>query len=102
MLTELVPVFVTTHSPPVLNYGSYSSALTQSSNGVGAISGIGAVYKGTINTPQAPDTTVSIAFMGATDRRISVVATVVADPQNVAFIYQDADGIINSIQWGAS
>jgi hypothetical protein len=38
---ELVPVFVTTHSPPVLNYDSYSSVITQSSNGVGAISGIG-------------------------------------------------------------
>ena len=36
---ELVPVFVTTKSPPTLNYGSYSSQLRQSSNGVGAISG---------------------------------------------------------------
>ena len=36
---ELVPVFVTSHSPPTLNYDSYSSMLTQSSNGVGAISG---------------------------------------------------------------
>lgn len=38
---ELVPVFVTTSSPPTLNYDSYSSTLTQSSNGLGAISGIG-------------------------------------------------------------
>jgi len=37
---ELVPVFVTSHSPPTLNYDSYSSAVTQSSNGVGAISGV--------------------------------------------------------------
>jgi hypothetical protein len=36
---ELVPVFVTSHSPPTLNYDSYSSMLTQSSNGAGAISG---------------------------------------------------------------
>jgi len=36
---ELVPVFVTSHSPPTLNYGSYSSVLQQSSNGIGAISG---------------------------------------------------------------
>jgi hypothetical protein len=36
---ELVPVFVTTSSPPTLNYDSYSSVLTQSSNGAGAISG---------------------------------------------------------------
>ncbi len=36
---EIVPVFVTSHSPPVLNYDSYSSILTQSSNGIGAISG---------------------------------------------------------------
>jgi hypothetical protein len=36
---ELVPVFVTSHSPPTLNYDSYSSMLTQSSNGLGAISG---------------------------------------------------------------
>ncbi len=38
---EIVPVFVTTSSPPTLNYDSYSSMLTQSSNGLGAISGIG-------------------------------------------------------------
>jgi hypothetical protein len=36
---ELVPVFVTSHSPPTLNYDSYSSVLTQSSNGPGALSG---------------------------------------------------------------
>jgi hypothetical protein len=37
---ELVPVFVTTHSPPTLNYSDYqSSTITQSSNGIGAISG---------------------------------------------------------------
>ena len=36
---EIVPVFVTSHSPPTLNYGSFSSTLTQSSNGIGAISG---------------------------------------------------------------
>jgi hypothetical protein len=68
---------------------------------IGTISGDGAVYKGTINTPQAPDTTVSIAMMAAGDPRITVLATVVADPQNLRFIYQQADGIINSIQWGA-
>jgi hypothetical protein len=67
---------------------------------VGAISGVGAVYKGTINTPQAPDTTVAIALMAAGNPRLTVLATVVADPQNVRFIYQQADGIINSIDWG--
>ena len=36
---ELVPVFVTSHSPPTLNYDTYSSQLSQSSNGLGAISG---------------------------------------------------------------
>lgn len=37
---ELVPVFVTTHSPPTLNYDTYErSTLHQSSNGIGAISG---------------------------------------------------------------
>jgi hypothetical protein len=40
LTVELVPVFVTTHSPPTLNYSDYqSSTITQSSNGVGAISG---------------------------------------------------------------
>jgi hypothetical protein len=35
-----VPVFVTTHSPPTLNYSTYeNSIITQSSNGIGAISG---------------------------------------------------------------
>ncbi len=37
---ELIPVFVTTHSPPTLNYSSYEdSIITQSSNGIGALSG---------------------------------------------------------------
>ena len=37
---EIVPVFVTTNSPPTLNYNSYEkSTLHQSSNGIGAISG---------------------------------------------------------------
>jgi hypothetical protein len=67
---------------------------------IGAIAGPGAVYKGTINTPQAPDTTVPIALMAASDSRLTILATVVSDPQNVAFVYQQADGIINSIDWG--
>ena len=68
---------------------------------VGTISGIGAVYKGTISTPQAPDTTVAIALMAAGNPRLTVLATVVADPQNLRFVYQQADGIINSIDWGS-
>ena len=37
---EIVPVFVTTHSPPTLNYASYEkSSLRQESNGIGALSG---------------------------------------------------------------
>ena len=37
---ELVPVFVTTQSPPTLNYNTYEkSTVHQSSNGIGAISG---------------------------------------------------------------
>ena len=37
---EIVPVFVTTNSPPTLNYNSYEkSTLHQKSNGIGAISG---------------------------------------------------------------
>jgi hypothetical protein len=67
---------------------------------VGAITGPGAVYKGTINTPQAPDTTLPIALMAASNRRLTILVTVVSDPQNVVFIYQQADGIVNSIEWG--
>jgi hypothetical protein len=67
---------------------------------VGAIAGPGAVYKGTINTPQAPDTTLPIALMAASNGRVTILATVVSSPQNVAFIYQEADGIVNSIDWG--
>jgi hypothetical protein len=36
---ELVPVFVTTKSPPTLNYEQYDSHLSQTSNGLGPISG---------------------------------------------------------------
>ena len=69
---------------------------------IGAIAGPGAVYKGTINTPQAPDTTVSIALMAASNGRATILATVVADPQNIGIVYQMADGIINSIDWGTT
>src|SRR6202000_2372696 len=61
---------------------------------IGAIAGPGAVYKGTINTPQAPNTTVPIALMAASNGRLTILATVVSDPQNVSFIYQQADGNI--------
>lgn len=40
LTVELVPVFVTTKSPPTLNYSSYEdSVLRQKSNGIGPISG---------------------------------------------------------------
>jgi len=69
---------------------------------IGAVAGPGAVYKGTINTPQAPDTTVPIALMAASNGRLTILATVVSYPQNVRFIYQQADGIIGSIDWGTT
>ena len=69
---------------------------------IGVIAGPGAVYKGTINTPQAPDTTVAIAFMAASNSRVTILATVVADPRNLGIVYQMADGIINSIDWGTT
>jgi hypothetical protein len=69
---------------------------------IGAIAGTGAVYKGTINTPQAPDMTVPIALMAASNGRVTILATVVSDPRNVSFIYQQADGIVSSIDWGAT
>jgi hypothetical protein len=40
-------------------------------------------------------------MMAAGDPRLSLLSTVIADPQNLRFIYQQADGIINSIRWGA-
>ena len=69
---------------------------------IGAIAGPGAVYKGTINTPQAPATTLPIALMAASNGRVTILATVVSDPRNVSFIYQQADGIVNSIDWGTT
>jgi hypothetical protein len=69
---------------------------------IGAISGPGAVYKGTINTPQAPDMTLPIALMSATNGRLTILATVISDPRNVRFIYQQADGIVNAIDWGTT
>lgn len=36
---ELVPILVTNTQPPALNYGSFDSALTQHSNGIGPFSG---------------------------------------------------------------
>jgi len=69
---------------------------------IGAIAGPGAVYKGTINTPQAPDTTVPIALMAASNGRVAIIATVFSDPQNISFVYQQADAIVDSIEWGTS
>ncbi|MEO8903001.1 MAG: hypothetical protein ABI488_13130 [Polyangiaceae bacterium] len=39
LTVEIVPVFVTTKQPPTLNYATYNSTVSQSSNGIGAISG---------------------------------------------------------------
>jgi hypothetical protein len=69
---------------------------------IGTIAGPDAVYKGTVNTPQAPDMTLPIALMAASNGRVTILATVISDPQNVSFIYQQADGIVNSIEWGAT
>ncbi len=69
---------------------------------IGAVAGPGAVYKGTINTPQAPDMTLPIALMAASNGRLTILATVISDPHNVGFIYQQADGIVNSIDWGTT
>jgi hypothetical protein len=70
---------------------------------VGLRPGSGGVYVATISTPQGPQTPVAIAIMAAEHGNVTVAATVLApgeDLQGKAAVYQRADDVINSVQWG--
>ncbi len=69
---------------------------------VGLRPGRGAVYRGTVNTPQGPRAPVAVAIMAATNGRITVVATTIAPGNDIgqrAAVYTRADDVINSVQW---
>ncbi len=73
--------------------------------GVGLRPGPGSAYSATTTTPQGPNTPVSIALMGATDGRLSIVVSVTAsanDPDSRQRVYEQADDIVNSVRWGPS
>jgi ribosomal protein L32 len=70
---------------------------------VGLRSGPGGAYVGTISSPQGPQTPVAIAAQAASDGHVTIVATVIAPGDNDKdrhAVYQRADDVINSIQWG--
>lgn len=72
---------------------------------VGLVPGPGAVYRATTNLPQAPDTPVAVAVMAARAGPIGVVATVITPANNAGeqgTIFNEADDVLNSIQYGAS
>lgn len=69
---------------------------------VGLVPGPGDVFVGTVSSPQGPQSPVSVAIMAAGDGKVSIVATVVAPGNNQAdkaAVYQEADDIIDSVQW---
>jgi hypothetical protein len=71
---------------------------------VGLRPGPGAVYQGTVNTPQGPQAPVAVAIMAATDGNVTVVVTAIApgnDTGQRAAVYSRADDVINSVEWNA-
>jgi RsiW-degrading membrane proteinase PrsW (M82 family) len=69
---------------------------------VGLVPGPGAVYTGTIASPQGPQTPVSIAIVAASSGGLTIRATVVTPGNNSRdqqAVFQRADDVINSIQY---
>lgn len=69
---------------------------------VGFVRGPGGVYTATIATPQGPQAPASIAILAAGDATTTIAVTVVAPGNNArdkAAVYQQADDIVDSIQW---
>jgi hypothetical protein len=64
--------------------------------GVGDRHGPGAVYTGTVDSPQGPSTPVVVAVMAATDGDVTAVVAVVADKRNYGYAAQQADSILNT------
>jgi hypothetical protein len=69
---------------------------------VGFVPGPGGVYTGTIATSQGPQAPVAVAVVAAAQRGVTISVEVLAlggDPNVKAFVYDQADDIINSIKW---
>jgi hypothetical protein len=69
---------------------------------VGLVPGPGAVYTGTIASPQGPQAPVSVAIVAASSGGLTVRATVVTPGDNShdqQAVFQRADDVINSIQY---
>ncbi|HET7482859.1 MAG TPA: hypothetical protein VFK89_08360 [Actinomycetota bacterium] len=64
--------------------------------GVGDRHGPGALYTGTVDSPQGPSTPVGVAVMSATDGDVTVVVSVVADQKNYGYAAQQGDSILNT------
>ncbi len=72
---------------------------------VGLIPGPGAVYAGTVASPQGPQQPVSVVVLAASDDGLTIGVTVVApgnNPGDQQVVYQQADDVINSIQFSTS
>ncbi len=72
---------------------------------VGLIPGPGAVYAGTVASPQGPQQPVSVVVLAASSDGLTIGVTVVApgnNPGNQQVVYQQADDVINSIQFSTS
>ncbi len=71
---------------------------------VGLTPGPGGVYTATVASPQGPQEPVSVAIMAAGNGSVSIDAAVITpgnNAQDQAAVYQQADDIINSVQWAS-
>jgi hypothetical protein len=64
--------------------------------GVGDRHGPGAVYTGTVDSPQGPSTPVVVAVMAATDNEVTAVVAVVSEKKNFGYAASQADSILNT------
>jgi hypothetical protein len=70
---------------------------------VGLRPGPGGVYKATVNSPQSPQTPVSISVMAAGANGVAIAATALLvgniEAEEKRGLYSAADDVINSIEW---
>jgi hypothetical protein len=69
---------------------------------VGLVPGAGAVYRGTIDSPQGPQTPVSVVILAAQQGTLAIIVTVITpanDFSTQATVFGRADDVVDSIEY---
>jgi hypothetical protein len=68
---------------------------------VGLRPGPGGIYDGTIATPQGAQEQLAVAVMASGDGKVSIVTTVLADPQDKEAVFDAAGNVFKSVEWAS-